>query len=371
MVPLLAAACSGPFTAPDGTDANNDDQDAVVLQPETVLLDDLAGVQALDVETDQLVLHTDGSALPVEVGSVVVGRMGGGYLREVLDVVDQGDRIVLRTRQADLSQAVVNGKAKAQILIAEELRSATTWDLGGRVLVDETLWSDAEGDYVEVTAFIADGSHVTIDPVFDFDLELFNGSWVDAEFSSTVTLDYEADVIATVSGRFDQEVSATVISRSVPFAFELGPVPVVGTAHIDLVAGVGGTFAGAGSTTLHTEAHAWGSLGAGYDGDWHGSYDGDVTGDLAFQDSSWDQDLHARVFLRAEMGVELYGAAGADLVLEPWVEANSCGTVGIEVDGGLKGSHGYHFEAFGWNLFEWGPYPFDVGTWDLYEQCDV
>ncbi|MEZ4317479.1 MAG: hypothetical protein R3F61_08240 [Myxococcota bacterium] len=357
--------------APGGTDVN-DDQDAVVLQPETVLLDDLAGVQSLDVETDQLVLHTDGRTLPIEVGSVLVGRHDGGYLREVTQVIPQGDRLVLRTRQADLSQAVVNGKVQARILLEDELRSASTWDLGGRVLVDETLWSDSAGNYVEVSAFVADGAHVTIDPVFDFDLELFNGSWVDAEFSSTVSLEYEADVVASVSGSFDDRVSGLVLTREIPFAFELGPVPVVGTATIDLYAGIEGTFVGAGTTTLHTEAQAFGSLGAGYDGDWHSSTDGDLTGALAFQDSSWDQDLHARVFLRAELEVELYGSAGAELALEPWVEANSCGTVGLDVDGGVSGSHGYHFEALGWSLFEWGPYPFDIGTWDLAElECEA
>jgi hypothetical protein len=354
-------------------------RDAVVLQPETVLLDELAQMRSLEVGTDQLVLDLESGqnadavleSAGLRVGSVVVGRRGGGYLREVTEVIPQGGRLVLRTRGADLSQAVENGEVQAQILLADELRSETTWDLGGRVLVDETLWSSAEGDYVTVSAFVAEGSHVTIDPVFDFDLELFNGSWVDASFSSTVTLDYEADVVTTVSGAFDDEISGRVFTREIPFAFELGPVPVVGTATIDIIAGVEGSFIGEGTTTLHSEAYAFADLGAGYDGDWYGSADGDVSGDIGFTDTAWSQDLHARAFLRAEMEVELYSSAGAEVAIEPWVEANSCGTVGIDIDGGVKGSHGYHFEALGWSLFEWGPYPFETDTYDLAElECE-
>ncbi len=376
---MVLCACSGPFTSGEG-DVVRNPRDTVVLQPETVLLDEAANMRSLEVETDQLVLDLeDGRTADeftadagLQVGSVVVGRLDGGYLREVVEVIPQGSRLVLRTIGADLSQAVVDGKVHAQILLQDELRSETTWDLGGRVLVDETLWSSTQGDYVEVSAFVAEGSHVTLDPVFDFDLELFNGSWVDAEFSSTVTMDYEADVVTTVSGAFDEEISGRVFTREIPFAFELGPVPVVGTATIDIVAGVEGTFIGEGTTTLHSEAYAVGELGAGYDGDWHGHADGDLSGDIGFTDSAWSQDVHARAFLRAEMEVELYSSAGAEVVIEPWVEANSCGTVGLDIDGGVKGSHGYHFEALGWSLFEWGPYPFETDVYDLAElECEV
>lgn len=363
---LLAAGCSA-VLAPEEARLDDPVQDAVVLQPETVLLDQAPGVQSLEVGTDQIVVWTDGTASPIAVGSVVVGRDGGGYLRQVTEVIDQGDRVVLRTVPADLSQAIQNGKASAQLHLGDELRSATSWDLGGRVLVDETLWSDAEGNYVDVSAFIAEGAHVTIDPVFDFDLELFNGNWIDAEFSSTVTMEYEADFIAIVSGSFDRALEGHVYTQEIPFAFEMGPVPVVGVATIELYAGFEADFAGAGNSTLHTEASAMGMLGAGYDGDWHGASDASLTGDLYLAESSWEQQFETRAWLRAEIEVELYSSAGAELVIEPWVEANSCGTTGVDVDGGVTGSHGYYFEAFGWSLSEWGPHPYATDSYDLFE----
>jgi hypothetical protein len=365
LVPMALTGCSGAlFALGDGpTD--------VVLQPETVLLDELPGVQDMEVGTDQIVLETDGSEHGVREGSVVVGRRDGGYLRRVSEVIEQGDRIVLRTEPAVLADAIQNGKVNTTVHL-DELRAATTWDLGGRVLVDETLWSDAEGNFVDVSVFIADGAHLTVDPTFDFDLELFNGSWIDAGFDSQITLAYDADFVANVSGRYDGGFEQTVLSRSIPFAFEMGPVPVVGTAHIDIIAGIDGSFAGEGETTLHTEADAWATLSAGYDGDWYGNADGDFAGDLGFTETNFDQTMHTRVYLRAHMDIELYGSAGATLDVEPWLEANSCGTAGIDVDGGLKGSHAYRFEALGWDLFAWGPYGFDAGVWNLWElECAV
>lgn len=365
-VPLALAGCSSALFAPGEVDAGD-----VVLQPDTVLLDEEPGIQDLQVGTEEIVLVTDGTAHNLRAGNVVVGRRGGGYLRRITEVVEQGDRVVLRTESAVLSDAVRDAKVNAVVRLDEQ-RAATTWDLGGRVLVDQTLWSNAAGDYVDVSVFIADGGHVTVDPTFDFDLELFNGNWIDAGFESQVTLQYEADFVANVSGSYSDAIEGTVLSRSIPFAFELGPVPVVGTAHVDIIAGLDGSFDGSGTTTLHTEADAWVSAGAGYDGDWWGHADGDFTGDLGFTDTSFEQNMHTRAYLKAVISVELYGSAGAELDVQPWLEANSCGTHGVEVDGGLQGSHSYRFEALGWDLFSWGPYGFDAGTWDLWElECEA
>lgn len=360
----LIAACSPQLDGLEADDAYAD----VVLQPDTILLDTHTGVTDITVGTDQITLTTLGWMAPLAVGSVVVGQRDGGYLRRVTEVLGQGDRVVLRTEPATLGEAVLNGEAHAAVRLNDELRSGQTWDLGGRVLVDETLWSDRQGDYVDVTVFIADGANITLDPTFDFDLELFNGSWVDAGFSSEVTLDYEADFVASASGAYADTLEATVFTREIPFAFNMGPVPVVGTATIEILAGLEANFAGEASVTLHTEARAWTSLGARYDGDWWSQADGGISGDMSFVSPSLDGTVRTRVWLRARFEVELYGSAGADLELAPWLEAEAvCGLDGVAVDGGLTGSHGYHFDALGWDLFSWGPYPFDAGTWDLLE----
>lgn len=365
--PVLLCACATSFV---GSEAEVPTQDptpgeGVIVASATVLLDEAPGVLDLQVGTDQIILDTDGTALEVEVGSVVVGKRDGGYLRRVSEVVEQGDRIVLRTVGADLSDAILHGIYHAEAEILD--RAATTWDIGGRVLHDGPVWSSAEGDYVDVNVFIAEGAQVTIDPDFDFDIELFNGNWIDAGFAGFVELDYSADFVANVDGAYDNALEGQLISRTIPFAFELGPVPVVGTVTVDIIAGLEGDFDVQGTSTLHTEANAWAMLDAGYNDDgWYFDHGGDINGDLHFTDTSVQQSVATRAWMRAELTVELYSAAGAEITVNPWLEANTCDPLGLDVDGGVDGTHRYYFEALGWLDFDSGVHDFEFGPYDIY-----
>jgi hypothetical protein len=378
VLPIVLFACSTPVEGVQNDWQSIDDvpEQAVEVQQRTVLLDETPGLVELQVGTDQIVVNTDGTAaLEVDVGSVVVGKLGGGYLRYVTDVIEQGDRIVLLTDRADLSDAILHGNYLASAEILE--RAATTWDLGNRVIYSGDVWSSEAGDFVTVEAFIADGAQVTLDPNFDFDIELFNGNWIDAGFTADVMLDYDADFVVNVLGAYDGTFEGQVLSRDIPFVFELGPVPVIGVATVDITAGVQGDFEAAGTSTLHTEADVTANLAAGYDDDgWYFDRDGSMTGDISF-----DNDIHhsvsTRAWLRAELTVELYGAAGAELTIDPWLELNSCPSdvpdaiPGVDVDAGLQGTHRYYFEALGWFDFDSGVREFDFGPWDVYSlQCE-
>lgn len=377
MMPLAAVllfACSTPIDGLESAPQSIDDipSQEVTVQERTVLLDDTAGLDTLEVGTDQIVVVTDGTPLLVDVGNVVVGKRGGGYLRYVTDVIEQGNRTVLLTERADLSDAILHGDYHASAEIID--RAATTWDLGGRVLYSGDVWSTEEGDFVTVEAFIADGASATLDPNFDFDIELFNGNWIDAGFVADVELDYDADFVVNVLGAYDGTMEGTILNRDIPFAFELGPVPVVGVATVEIIAGIEGDFEGSGSTTLHTDANIEADLSAGYDDDgWYFEKAGSVDGDVGFTNSTYDQNGNARVWLRAVITVELYGAAGAELHLDPWLEVNTCQPLGVDVNAGLEGSQRYYFDALGWFEFDSGAREFDFGPWDVYntDECNT
>ncbi|MCB9677332.1 MAG: hypothetical protein H6737_19630 [Alphaproteobacteria bacterium] len=368
----------------------------IELADAAVLLDQVAGLSEVVVEPDRLVLWLDSSEVEVDlgVGSVVVGGRGGGYLREVTGVQRDGARVILATVEADLSQVIERGAWEME-LRAEALRSfehsfGEQWDFGGRVLVDESLWSDAEGGYVNVSMHVADGAFVKLDPIFRAKGEVLGGSWLDAGFQLEGTLDTSADFVIATSGKITSDVEQKVFEGEVEINQTIGVVPVRGTARIEVVAGVSGRFDANVSTTLHTEAHGAVHMGAGYTDGWWGSagcgtapewgVSGDsstgdcFTWDVSDRDSSANLDAHARAWVRVDMTIELYSSAGANLKLEPWADLSTCNDsdgaapIGIDLDAGLKGEHGYHFRAFGWDWLsnDWGPYPFDAGTWDLY-----
>ncbi|MCA9569182.1 MAG: hypothetical protein KC656_15140 [Myxococcales bacterium] len=369
----VLAACSPALIAQDsiaprlGESAEGEGE--VVIYDSTVLLDEKAGLLDLQVGTDELVLLTDGTPMGITVGNVVVGQIGGGYLRRVTEVVEQGDRIVLRTESADLSDAIEDGDYRATAEILD--RAAHTWDLGGRVIYDGDLYNSGTGEEVHVNLHIAEGANVTLDPTFDFDLQLFQGSWIDAGFQADIDLDYQADFVATVSGAFDERIEGTVLTRTIPFAFYMGPVPVVGSAEVELIAGIEADFEGAVTTSLHTEAQIDATMDAGYDGDWSFDHTSSIDGDLSWGDTSATYSLQTRAWVRAQLTVELYGAAGAELGVEPYLELNTCANDGFDIDGGVKGTHRYYFEALGWRAFDSGVNTVDFGRWDVYAyQCE-
>lgn len=370
---LVLLGCSPSLVAEDsiaprlGENAQGDGE--VELRSATVLLDEAPGLVDLQVGTDEIVLLTDGTSIEVGPGSVVVGQLDGGYLRKVVEVIDQGDRLVLATETADLSDAILDGEYRATAEILDRVEH--TWDFGGRVIYSGQLWSNSEGDYVQVDLHVADGASVTLDPEFDFDLEVFNGSWIDAGFSADIELDYAADFVASVDGAYDQRIEGTVLTRDIPFAFYMGPVPVIGNATVELIAGVEGDFDGAAATTLHTEAQVNAMLEAGYDGDWTFLNDSTIDGDLAFTDNEAQYSLQTRAWVRAQLTVELYGAAGAELGVEPYLELNTCMPAGFDLDGGVNGTSRYYFEALGWRAFDSGLNEVEFGRWDLYAyQCE-
>lgn len=373
LLPLVLAACSTSITAlqepgPIQTESEVTGE-GLTVRDETVVLDGRQGVVGIDVGTDQILVDTDGTDLGIEAGAVVVGRFDGGYLRRVVEVVEQGDRVVLRTERADLSDAILHGDYHVSAAVAE--RAATTWDLGGRVLYSGDLWSNQENDFVGVDVFIADGAQLTVNPEFDFDIELFNGNWIDAGFQADVDLDYNADFVVDVAGAYGDAIEASILTRDIDFDFDLGPVPVTGRATIEIIAGVQGDFEGTGQGTIHTEAFAIASVGAGYNDDgWYFDKDAAIDGDIGFR-NGFEQTGYARAWLRARMTIDLYDAAGAQVELNPWLEVNTCDPLGVDVDGGVDGNHRYYFEALGWFDFDSGVRDLDFGPWDIYSlECD-
>ncbi len=370
---LVLVGCSTPLSVHEslaprlGVDAEGEGE--VVLSDATVLLDEQPGLLDLQVGTDQIVLLTDGTPVQVEAGDVVVGQLDGGYLRHVTEVLVQGDRVVLRTAHADLADAIREGRYHVTAEILD--RAATTWDIGGLVIYSDQVWSSASGDYVQVNLHIAEGAQVTLDPQFDFDLEILEETWIDAGFEADIALSYNADIVANVSGAFQGSIEGSVLSRSIPFAFYMGSVPVVGTAHVELLAGIEAGFEGEGTATLQTSGSASVTMGASYTDSWDFQYDSSVDGDLAWAEEH-TYEGQTRVWLRARLTVELYSSAGAELEFVPSIELATCPAGGFELDARLDGSQRYYFEAFGWNAFDSGTQPFTFGPWDIYAyQCET
>lgn len=374
---LVLFACGGLSTFGDeeGLNATATSED-VVMTDDALLLDDLPGVEAIQVEDDRLILTVTTDTPVVEPGSVAVGRRGGGYLRRVESVELDADTMVLHTSTAKLTDVVERGRVDA-LLQLDPNRSERIFDLGGRVLLDHQVWSDLQGDYVNVRVETSEDSQASWNPEIDYDIDIDFTS-IDASFDSTFQFDYRTDFVATIDGAYATDESVHILTETFPFQFMMGEVPVWGEATVALYADLELLAEVDVEATLHTEAHATVHANAAFYDAWGpnnrrwetGIGGGIEPGENGFVWTSAEADgfAWAKVGVRAEVGLELYGAAGAVVTLEPEIEAETCDDpTAFAVDAGITGTHRYYFEALGWSLYDSEPMPFGFGPWTILE----
>jgi hypothetical protein len=363
------AGCTTTWLAPNQAPAPLGRE--VVLRPEAVLLDTLAGVEAIDVAPDRVVVTGDPGALLLTEGDVIVGRRGGGYLRRVDAVETTPDGLVLFTEPASLGDVILEASALQHITL-DTRRSAYRWDLGGAVLLDERIGDPSAGAHVSVV--IAPGAYAQIEPTFDLTLDWFDDT-TNVGFDTAVRMDAVADFVATADGAVDLSHEQALGEQTVPFEFWIGPVPVVGEATITLAGRVALAADGTLQQTLHTEAHASVSLAAGYADDWWSDADADASFVCDPSAPTATGMFRARATLVAHVSTTLYGTATPYAEVAPWVEASSCDPdltqgVQVRVDSGIDGVYGGSADVFGWELASFGPEPFTFGPWNLSNACD-
>lgn len=357
---LFLPACTDVWNPP-AADADAAGR-GVRVHPDTVVLDGVTGIAEVEAGADYVHLVTDGTDLGLAVGKIVVGSGSGGYLRRVVGVTPTRDGLWLDTVPATLAEAILEASVETTVVFGR--RDATRWDLGGKVLLDQTV--SANGATARATIVTAPGAYVSVEPAFDLSIDLWNET-ADVGFDTTIALDYEADFVATVDGAFALDHEQLLLTHSVPFSFWIGPVPVVGEADIEILGRAEVEASGAVSETLHTAASVDGHFAAGYRGEWWADWDLDPEVDASFGTPEASGDYRARATLVARVSTTLYGSNTPWFEVAPWVEAASCdGGAGVAVDAGVDGAYGYKAEVFGWELGEYGPETFTAGPWDVW-----
>jgi len=287
---------------PDG-DANGDE---VVLHDDVVLVEDSPCFVEVDVPEDRVELRFDFSCdvadLAIEPGKIVVGATGGGYLRRVLSVTSEGATLVVLTEEASLSEAVVQGSL-----------SETLTELGDRSLINlgnTTLFS---GDIGPSSAVVRlDTGYIDIDPVF-----VMTGHWSDGSverFQASMGLGINGDLSASISSTngLRYGTSKTLSSYSWPFAAAVGPLPVVGTVNVKVKAGfrvdapgqVSIKMGAAGALDYRTENKYRRTTG------WSSEEVAENTWALRPPEFNISSHASARVYIRLELSVALYGVVG-------------------------------------------------------------
>lgn len=351
------------------------DEDEVVVNPSTVVLDETQRERLIDLTDHSMRFSGDAESLGLRVGDVAVSEPADGapqgLLRRVGTIREDGDEVVVGTDVAALTDAVWQGALR----VNQELDPPSDQPAAASAgTVPGVMGAETHDDVVlERTFRFPYSANVQLrgTPLEDGPAQVEGTATVDGEFEARVAL--EADLMVSVDwGWFDTEVTlerflvaaglgltneldygleveagaefpieslASRDWRHAPYTFTVGPVPVVLTgtlnADIELGGSVGANFSG--------RAELAGSMRAGMeytaaDG-WDGIWESDV--EISHQPLQLDEfTLDSRANLpRVTYNSRLYDAAGPMVSVTPYANP-SVATSGWEVAGGISAEAG-------------------------------
>ena len=342
----------------------------------------------------------DDDAPTIDVGAVIVGLQGGGFLRRVSSVESSGTMLTLETEPAALVDVVRHGSFETTV----DMTSGSPSLVPGRMPArGEVLWGPAElvegVEGVELTAVGLDLSgidfchyvdcpeeikhfklaagRVGFDPNLEVSATIEDYSVTAFEAVATGELSYDFSVLLEAEQSTSFKRSTTLAKVQRVFYAQVGWVPVVGVAQFEVKAGFEAKATIKGLIQAGFESVNQVSVGGRYaaESGWEGVLDGSQTFD-AHEPSLSDStlvgqiELEAKVSITPELKILFYNVAGPFVNVEPYGKATlSFGTescklrsvAGIDTKVGFTisvldpkvGTFEKSFSPFEWPGLEW------------------
>lgn len=316
----------------------------------------------------------------LEVGDIIVGSDGGGFLRRLTGVDEDDGKVTVDTEFVSLAEAIEDGILAGDVTFnADDFAKSgaplakagsMTLDLSGIVLfskdgvslsisngsltVTPTLSLNATFSNFEMTAFKAD---TRSDMTLDLNLRL--------QVTGSKTLNWETDIIPPITK---------------PFIFYIGPVPVVGTASLSFPFGITGTINGTAAVESGFDVTTYFELGAELNnGAWtttsdFGDFDPNPHPIVITFSSGAGLDFYVKVCA----GLNLYGCSNLTGYVQPYLATDVQfvpSPFTFVLSAGVNGGIGYELGIFDFKLIDkdWffpGPqwelyrftYPYDIPT---------
>ena len=352
---------------------------SLAVAEEVVVVDSVAMRLTSDstqIANGVLQFAVSGSAPSIEVGDVLVGAEGAGFVRRVTSLTAAGSTIVAQTEAASLEDAINSGSFEGTLQLdftASPSRVVPRGNIVSRV-------GSASGEATEVVWGKPHLMHalpgvnlskrgITLDGV-DLCNNLLKGkcpSWLDMDIKSgdidfapalAIGASYgfsgiqdfhaiasgtlSADILPSVdaSASFSADGEVRLLTIGVPFAFLVGPIPVKGTVILSVFAGFTASADGAASVEGGVTGTLVTSIGAQYaNGQWSEVFD--MTGGYQPHPPKWSAsaNANARVYVRPELGLVFYGSLSGTIDVEPYLKADGSVTNtdwSLSLDAGLE-----------------------------------
>lgn len=347
----------------------------IILSDETVIID-TTNVSEPEIEGNNYIFTFTGNPPDIIEGDIILGQTGGGYLRKVNAVTIQGNRIILETGPATLTEAFE--KLEVQRSFSLTCGDSSSGDSsnnisksGGNYYSDGITGSDGgfdlhdvelfdavvtqDGRTIELEISISDG-RIEFNPDLDIGLQIRGFQLREFHAIAEAELICDLNLQCTASASLDLFEGNITLFPPIHFgAIPIGPLVFVPTLRF--IAGYSVAIGAAGSFSTGFSFESEISIGSEYDGsDWNSIYEHDAQ--LARGPVRWDAEFGASItgYVKPRLSFELYTVAGPYMELEPYLRFG--GVVRLRdwewgLYGGIDANVGVSMDLMGVNLADY------------------
>lgn len=341
----------------------------VQLSSELRLLENHPNCEDVEVTADSVTYlwKTDASAVDVEVGSILVGEKGGGYVRRVNSIDASGTTLTVATEPASLADAIMAGDFTMPLVQSDgwsQCPEGVACSLLDVIDISGTVLYDGEVGGVPLQVSIPRGT-LQFSPSVDFEMSVgFPGriKHLSGVVSGEFTADIEVEARTGGAVNFAEEVDVSGPAAplySYPFTFvaptPLGPLPIVGTANLDVFVGFRAGAAATAAVSSGVTASAGISVGASYDdGEWTSTAEPSFNAQIHPIEFESFASAAVEAYVRPEVNVVFYGVAGPRFAVEPMVRLSGDlappAPLHTRLEACLRGEIGFSVEILSFSL---------------------
>lgn len=319
ILPILFFSC-GKKNDPTPEDSSPKDSTYVsesALSDNTLIVDSNLGKSLISVDKDQITFSTNGVGVDkIKVGSILVSDISPnapiGFLRKVTAINPSNDKVVFKTTQATLTEAIKSGKVKYhRVIKAEDILSV---DRSGKGILPNGRISE-EGfseSYAKTILGVQITGQMTFEAGFDFELDIDNQNITNfkAALVLTNTNKIRGEVLAVGQAGTGEIILATYRLR--PFTIMVGVVPIpIASQKIFITVGVDGKI----SAKLISEAINVNTVTVGiqYQNGWKNI--SEVKNDIQKEKFDYEGKVKLEAWIQAKYQIFPYGLSDSEIYL--------------------------------------------------------
>jgi len=279
-------------------------------------------------------------------GDIMVGAVNGGFLRKVVSVKRERDRIAVTTEDTTIEESFRETEkcGVSRTLSPDDVTSS-------RALKGVTLSRGDKGQfklkfdkvYVEEGANIQLDGSVDINPSFNFWMQIrnFRLDYLSFDFSNVETADFTLTVDKSVSAGTEWEVATYYFT---PIVFMAGPVPIVLVPELSVKVGMSVGVEGSFTASVNQQSNY--NAGLEYNGSWSGKES--FQNSFSYNQPSVSGNTSAKAYVKPTISLKLYTVAGPEAGVSGYLRmtANPNDSPWWSLYGGITADVGVAIEIF-------------------------